>query len=191
VIGVGRFRENALAKLFQHRGPTERTVDGHQSRKAHTVNVDYLLSLERTDSERAWVFLELKTDAASFKENQAALYLAARERGMGGLLEDILFVSTRPSAPEAKYERLRASLPSPDVAPSPILVVYLGPTSAQGAATRWVDAAGRHLDRYFTLTEFAGMPLDWIGPEHRDLWPPVSKFLRMLDERRLRAGTSP
>ncbi len=127
------------------------------------------------------MLLELKTDAGSFQHDQAALYLVARERGMSRLLEDIQYVSSRPSAPKAKYSKLKASLPTPDQAAAPILVAYLGPTLLSATAMLWTDEAGRSIDHFLTLSDFAAMPEARIDPEHRELWQPVIKLLRSVD----------
>lgn len=152
-----------------------------EKRKALTVNVDYLLRLDRAAQGPAWVFLELKTDARSFDEDQAALYVVARERGMSLLLEDVQFVGSRPSAPKAKYATLKASLPTPDQAAAPILVAYLGPSSLAGRATAWRDEAGRSIDRFLNLSAFASMPEAHVDPAHRELWQFVAKLLRSID----------
>ncbi len=150
--------------------------------KALTVNVDYLLRFERAAQQPAWVFLELKTDSRSFDPDQAALYLVARERGMSLLLEDIQFVRSRPSAPKAKYATLQASLPAPDQAAPPILVAYLGPSSLAATATRWTDEAGRRIDHFLSLSDFASMPDARIDPADRELWQLVAKLLRSIDQ---------
>ncbi|GEJ56589.1 hypothetical protein [Anaeromyxobacter diazotrophicus] len=159
-----------------------------EKRRALTVNVDYLLRLDRATGGPAWVFLELKTDARSFDGDQAALYLVARERGMGRLLEDLQYVSSRPSAPKAKYATLKASLPAPDQASPPILVAYLGPSSLAASAMRWKDEAGRALDHFLTLSGFAAMPEARVDPADRELWPLVAKLLRSIDRGEVEAG---
>jgi hypothetical protein len=67
-----------------------------------SFKIDYLALA--ADRSRA-VFIELKTDCGSLREEQHAYLRAARERGLRRLLEDVLSIAQR-SAAKQKYGRL-------------------------------------------------------------------------------------
>jgi hypothetical protein len=92
-----------------------------------STNVDYLMYRRSNacGSAEAWVFLELKTDDASFDREQFAIYLSAMRRGMPQLRSDLDDIVEATHA-SAKYDKLLRRL---DAYPRdlPIELLYLRP----------------------------------------------------------------
>ena len=160
-----------------------------------TVNVDYLFRLSGgTGGPPEWLFLELKTDAASFDEDQADVYAIARLRGMQRLRTDIDFVLEKTDF-EEKYDHLRRALPGPETDVEPIRIAYLAPgslrqrvskhvyprTPAQRDALPKVEPA-RTVDDplFFPLGELAAMPDALVPREFEPLWPTVKSLLAAI-----------
>lgn len=148
--------------------------DGHPA-DALTVNVDYLLSLDRpAPGSGTWVFLELKTDALSFKEPQLKLYRRARARTMRILVEDVRRVGKETKARHRpKYAKLLSKLDCN--LDAEIEIVYLSPMLRRGFPS---DSPGEY---FWTLSEFAAQSEEQIDPEHRALWSHVQELLRHIN----------
>lgn len=145
-----------------------------QKLSGRTVNADYLFHVP--GSAPGWLLLELKTDAASFDAEQAALYGIAKQRGMPALVEDLgLVLELTEKRHKQKYEKLRSAIVSlAGGAEEPILVAYLAPPALRAQAEK---AA---VDHFFSLDAFAEQDFGKIPPEHRDLWPYVRDLLRAI-----------
>ncbi len=183
------YRPGAVKTRWQGSADAEDDEDD----TAHTVNVDYLLWVEREGQAPTWVFLELKTDASSFKEGQALLYTTARDHGMARLRDDIDFVRKHSKQQAHKYAELVKRLKEFDRKVDKISVLYLGPSDLEERAKKWKCGPEKRPDGYLTLSGFAKLPPDRIPPEHAELWPFVRDLLRKLDEstaqRAARAGS--
>ncbi len=129
-----------------------------------SVNVDDLL--RREGRSPAWLFLELKTDARSLRDEQLAHYLRARANGMARVLADLdpIRKATLP-VHRPKYDELRKAVDESGPAMDQIEIVYLSPESPAAEGVVW-----------FSLKDFAS----WDAPDHRDLWSEVAGLLRAL-----------
>lgn len=138
-----------------------------KSANLRTSNVDALLRHVAPDGTGSWLFVELKTDSQSINDDQKTSYRAAVERGMAGLLEDLLKV--RDGSDETqKYEALQSRLAgSPESASWPIRVLYVAPVRIDA---RELGPGGRSV----TLAELARLDLK----EHGDVWHVFRELLR-------------
>lgn len=129
-----------------------------------SVNVDYLL--RRDGRSPAWLFLELKTDPRSLRDEQRAHYLRAKAKGMGKVLADLdpIRKATLP-VHRPKYDELRRAVDESGPPMDQIDIVYLSPESPAPDGVIW-----------FSLQDFAS----WSAPEHRELWTEVTGLLRTL-----------
>jgi hypothetical protein len=162
-----------LSELAKHGAKADRAT-----LSCSTVNVDYLLHVPGPEAE--WLFLELKTDCSSFRQDQADRYAIARDRGMGQLLGDLRRVLEKTEATE-KYQALHDALPAIASEGEPIHIAYLAPEAVREEALRLGSADRRIVDHFFSLHAFANMDVDVIPPEHRALWPYVRDLLRAID----------
>ncbi|NMO16106.1 hypothetical protein HPC49_17895 [Pyxidicoccus fallax] len=130
-----------------------------------SIHVDYLL---RRDGPRpAWLFLELKTSADSFRDPQLEAYLRARAAGMPALLRDLHTIQ-RASDHREKYAHLLQVVEREAPVDVECEVVYLSP------ALHWPLP---EQVRVFTLDTLAA----W-SPRNRhvELWPHVRRLLESL-----------
>lgn len=132
-----------------------------------STNVDFLL--HRGGTSPAWLFLELKTDAASFDAAQLALYVERARQGMGPLRADIEEIR-KVSRHKAKYERLRMALSQEGSLIDEVKVVCLAPPGVRVPQVSGVDFIG--------LDAFAR----WTPSEHRELWELLRPLLSQLGE---------
>jgi hypothetical protein len=162
-----------------------------------TVNVDYLFHLPGTVWARPeWLFVELKTDARSFDDDQADLYAIARLRGMKQLRADLEFIHEK-TGHRAKYDVLRDTMP-PVGEDERLRIAYLAParlrdrawghhfptTDAQEEVCR-TGTPARTLDRFFALEDLRELPAERVDPRFAPLWPTVRTLLdRILGARR-------
>jgi hypothetical protein len=153
---------------------------GKEDADALTVNVDYLLHVARAaGAPSAWVFLELKTDAGSFKPRQDRAYRRARDEvGMVSLRAELTDVRDASKKHHAKYDRLIRHLERLGFDDDRIEVAYLAPEPSGGFPDRESE---ENFTRYFSLADFAAQPTGRVVHEHRELWAYVRDILRTLD----------
>lgn len=130
-----------------------------------STNVDFLL--HRDGDTPAWLFVELKTDAASLDRKQLALYVEHARRGMRELLTDVERIH-RASRQKGKYERLLSAVRSESELNRPVEVVCLAPPGVSTAPEEGV--------RFFGLDVLAR----WLPGEHRELWALLQPLLASL-----------
>jgi hypothetical protein len=187
-----------LADLREH-GPHARTPSGPRPRgeqrrgelTRRTVNVDYLFRLTGGGAPE-WLFVELKTDARSFDDEQADLYAIARARGMARLRADIAFVLEK-TAQQGKYVTVQGVLPDADARVGDIRVAYLAPIALRETARahRFPRTPAQRdrfpdlrevptIDDFFALEDLAAWTADAFAPAYAPLWPTVQRLLRAL-----------
>ena len=100
--------------------------DNHQ-----TTNADYALFRHASgEVPAAWILLELKTDAASVRAEQLAIYQQVLERGMAALRRDLDEVMAASSSQNRGKYRAVASLLDAYPMDPPMEILYLLPESA-------------------------------------------------------------
>ncbi len=129
-----------------------------------SVNVDYLL--RRDGRSPAWLFLELKTDARSLRDEQLAHYLRAKGNRMTRVLADLDPIRKATLAVHRpKYDELRKAVDASGPPLEEIEIVYLSPETPSPDVI------------WFSLQDFAS----WEPPEHRELWRELAGLLRTLN----------
>jgi hypothetical protein len=161
--------------------------NGKKAPTAHTVNVDYLLHLERRTGQRSWVLVELKTDRHSYRDRQDVLYWKALDTGMSKLRKDLEFVRDHTKERHRpKYDAVELALKSLDHLPAESLeLAYLGPGASRASApdcVRDADPEDPRRDRihFLSLSAFARDPDDWVPETHRALWKHVRGLLERI-----------
>jgi hypothetical protein len=96
-----------------------------KSSSNQSSNVDHVYF----DKRGRWLFVELKTDAASVSHDQIASYVEAARRGMPALMRDIHAIQAA-TTHRAKYGALLERLSDYPIA-APIELVYLAPTASR------------------------------------------------------------
>ena len=127
-----------------------------------TTNADYALYRHASEGvPAAWILLELKTDAASVRAEQLAIYQQALERGMEALRRDLDEVMAGTSArSRGKYQALALLLDAYPMDP-PMEILYLLPESA----TRSLVGTGVGLLTFSELrdVELRSYPEEWAA----------------------------
>ncbi len=129
-----------------------------------STNVDHLLYRQADDAgtQAAWIFFELKTDAASCSDPQLEIYRTAMALGMPRLLSDLRLIADASGA-RAKYRTL-TELISPFPEDAPIELVYLAPCRIKPG-----------FDRAHALT-FADLQ-EVTLPEYPEVWDLFCKIV--------------
>ena len=135
-----------------------------------STNVDYVL-FRRGDSP-AWIFVELKTDEYSVREDQLAAYNTFKDVKMRNLLRRIQENILPKSRQKKKYQYLintiAQSVLEPDI-DAPIMVVYItGHTIADQLKSKYTNI------EWIELSQFAN---ELSATKHPELWKHVSKLL--------------
>lgn len=134
--------------------------DDHRS-----TNVDYLL-FRRAPDERdsRWILLELKTDETMVDDAQRRVYVAALNRSMADLADDVgLIMDATRTRHRSKYAAVRAALGDP-VEPCPLMLVYIAPT-----------LRGRSVDEKTVYIPFADIQKMELDP--RGVWRALRSVL--------------
>jgi len=128
------FLPELLSTYF--RQPVEIVVPEFPIKKSYSnrsTNVDYLLFRRASEAPQteAWIFFELKTDDSSVRPDQLQTYIAAKERGMPKLYQELLEI-TKATRQRQKYVQLvRRVEQFPVNRPVDIELVYLAPTKLE------------------------------------------------------------
>jgi hypothetical protein len=126
-----------------------------------STNVDHLYAQHGgKDVPPGWVFVELKTDAASVKPNQIDTYLAAIDRGMPALLKDLDNIAAATLAKSKYAELVKRLAPFADLS-GPITLVVLAPGPIPSVQQR-IDGHGVvHTFSELTDLEVSRHPAEW------------------------------
>lgn len=130
-----------------------------------STNVDYLM---RSGDE--WIFIELKTDLGSLRENQVEFYKKAVNTGAQKLHSDLKDIS-KASKQKDKYKYLIEKTSNP---PNTVHVIFLTPpeNDKRPAVLEEIDDWGQWL----SIEDFFA---DNFETKHPELW----KLVRMLGEK--------
>lgn len=121
-----------------------------------STNIDYLLfrrGAGANPNDDRWLFFELKTDPASIRDEQLAIYMRARTRGMGALLKDLDAIRGTTAA-KAKYAALHALI-APFPVDVPIEIILLAPNRVEHPAIHSITF------RDLAKLEHSGHPAEW------------------------------
>lgn len=153
---------------------------GEEPPNALTANADFLFHLTREGAPQSvWLFLELKTDPLSFKDDQLLLYRRACGRTMATLIADIERVEgATTTRHEQKYAKVLGAVRSVARPGDPVELAYLTPTSTGRAES---PADSERPDHFLTLGQFATLPDALVPKEHRELWPHVRDLLLQVE----------